>query len=125
MRLSSLSRLISGEMDASEFAVEIREEFTEHSKGLKKTGGIARVAITEDHEFTLDRPGISALCRLYLAEKITAAELAYITDVMQLSDGVEFSDARVVDDVALLTDPEINGAMTTQRALRIANALPT
>jgi hypothetical protein len=121
MRISSLSKLISGEMDVSGFDAEIRDEFEKHSKELQKIGGIAPVSVTEDQEFTLDRSGIGALCRLFIGGQITATKLAYIADAMQLSEGIDFSDAEIADDVALLTDPEINGPLTIERALRIAN----
>jgi hypothetical protein len=121
MRISSLSKLISGEMDVSEFDAEIQDEFEIHSKALQKIGGIAPVSVTEDQEFTLDRSGISALCRLFIGGQITAGKLAYIADAMQLSEGIDFSDTEIADDVDLLTDPEINGPLTVELASRIAN----
>lgn len=40
MRLSSLSKLISGEMKATEFVSEIRGELAEHSRLLEKRGAL-------------------------------------------------------------------------------------
>jgi hypothetical protein len=52
---------------------------------------------------------------------LSAAELAYTADALQLSERVEFADPSIADDLAECTDPAINGPLTIARALQIAS----
>jgi len=78
------------------------------------------VVVTEDTDFVFDRAGLSTLCRLFASGQLSAAELAYTADALQLSDRGTFADPSVVDDLAECTDPEINGSLSVTRALEIA-----
>ena len=120
MRLSSLVNLLSGQLPAPQFSAEIADELALHSRALAKRGALATVVVTEDVDVVLDRPALSALCRLFAAGQLSAAELAYTADALQLAGRVEFSDTSVADDLAECTDPEINGPLSVGRALEIA-----
>jgi hypothetical protein len=120
MRLSSLVNLLAGNLSAPEFSAEIAEELLVHTRGLQKLGGSAPVVVTEDTVLVLDRCGLAVLCRLFASGQLSAAELAYTADVLQLSEHVEFTDASIADDLAECTDPVINGPLTIARALMIA-----
>ena len=122
MKLSSLVKLISGEISASDYSAEIRAELAEHSRGLAVTGGIAPVSVTEDSDILLDRAALSALCRLFAVGQLTAQELAYTADALQMAERVAFSGQDIADDLAECTDPEINGQLTVARALEIAGS---
>jgi hypothetical protein len=52
--------------------------------------------------------------------QLTAQELAYTADALQMADRVEFSGRDIATDLAQCTDPEINGPLTVARALEIA-----
>ena len=120
MRLSSLANLLSAKLSASEFSAEIADELLVHTRGLEKLGGSAPVVVTADTALVLDRPGLSALCNLFASGQLSATELAYTADALQLSEHVEFADASIADDLAECTDPVINGPLTVARALEIA-----
>jgi hypothetical protein len=120
MRLSSLANLLAGKLLASDFSAEIGEELLVHTRGLQKLGGSAPVVVTPDTALVLDRRGLAVLCRLFASGQLSAAELAYTADALQLSDHVEFADTSVADDLAECTDPVINGPLTVARALEIA-----
>jgi hypothetical protein len=120
MKLSSLSNLLSGTMSATDYSAEIAGELAEHVQGLSKRGS-ARVVVTEDIDFVLDPAGLSALCRLFASGQITASELAYTADALELAERVEFSEPDIADDLAECTDPEINGPLTVSRALELAS----
>ena len=120
MKLSSIANLLTGTLPASDFSAEIADELSVHIRGLQGQGGSAPVVVNEDTDLSLDRFGLSALCRLFASGQLTAAELAYIADALQLSDCVAFADSSVADDLAECTDPAINGALSVARALEIA-----
>lgn len=120
MRLSSVVNLLAGKLSAVDLSAEIADELLVHTRGLEKLGGSAPVVVTADTAFVLDRPGLSILCRLYASGQLSAAELAYTADALQLSEQVEFADPSIADDLAECTDPIINGPLTVARALEIA-----
>jgi hypothetical protein len=121
MKLTSLANLLAGKLSAPEFSAEIADELMIHTRGLQKLGGSAPVVVTQDTDVVLDRPGLSTLCRLFASGQLSAAELAYTADTLQLAERVEFSDDSIVDDLAECTDPEVNGPLTVARALEIAS----
>ena len=122
MRLSSLANLLAGKLSAPEFSAEIAEELLVHTRGLQKLGGSAPVVVSQDTDVVLDRGGLSTLCRLFASDQLSAAELAYTADALQLSERVDFTEPSVADDLAECTDPVINGPLTVARALEIAGA---
>ena len=120
MKLSSVVKLLAGKLSASEFSGEIADELLVHTRALQKLGSSAPVVVTADTDFVLDRPGLSTLCRLFASGQLSAAELAYTADALQLSEHVDFADPSIADDLAECTDPVINGPLTVARALEIA-----
>ncbi len=120
MRVSSVANLLSGQLPALRYSAEIAEELAAHSRALAKRGASAPVVVTEDMDMVLDRSGLSTLCRLFATGQLSAAEVAYTADALQLSERVVFSDPSVADDLAECTDPEINGPLSVDRALEIA-----
>jgi hypothetical protein len=120
MRLSSLANLLSEKLSASDYSAEIAGELAAHTRGLEKLGGTASVRVTEDIDLLLDRAGLGVLCRLFAGGQLTAGELAYTADALQLSERVELAGPDIANDLAECTDPEINGPLTVTRALEIA-----
>ena len=120
MRLRSLAKLLSGTMPVDDYSAEISAELAQHTQDLATVGGTAPVALTADTDLTLDRAGLGVLCRLFASGRLTAAELAYTADALQMADRVEFSGPDIARDLAECTDPEINGPLTVARALEIA-----
>ena len=120
MKLSSVANLISGTLSPTDFSAEISSEISAHTFELRKRGGIAHVRVFEDTDVLLNRAGLSILCHLFATGQLTANELAYVADALQLSERVEFGDEDIASDLAECTDPEINGPLTIARALEIA-----
>lgn len=120
MKLSTLALLFSGDKSVEEFSAEIQGELAVHSRGLAKIGGSAPVQVTEDADIIVDRAALGLLCRLFASGQISASELAYTADVLQLADRVDFVSQDIANDLAECTDPEINGPLTAARALEIS-----
>jgi hypothetical protein len=121
MKLSALVALLAGELPPSDFSAAIADELLAHSRGLERRGCSAPVLVTEDTDLRLDRNGLGRLCRLFASGQLSAAELAYTADALQLSERVEFADSSIPEDLAECTDPAINGPLTIARALEIAS----
>ena len=120
MKLSTLALLFSGDKSVEEFSAEIQGELAVHPRGLAKIGGSAPVQVTEDADIIVDRAALGLLCRLFASGQISASELAYTADVLQLADRVDFVSQDIANDLAECTDPEINGPLTAARALEIS-----
>ena len=119
MKLSTLANLLSGKISAAEYSIHISEELAEHTRHLGR-GGSAPVLVTEDLDLLLDRSGLGVLCRLFAAGDLSAGELAYTADALQMAERVEVSGPDVAEDLDACTDPEINGPLSVERAMAIA-----
>jgi hypothetical protein len=120
MKLSSLANLISQKLSAPDYSVEIADEIAEYTRGLERRGSVVQIRVTEDVDLLLDRAGLAVLCRLFACGQLTAHELAYTADVLELAERVEFASPDIASDLAECTDPEINGPLSIARALEIA-----
>jgi CRP-like cAMP-binding protein len=121
MKLSSIVNLLAGTLSPADFSASISEELLAHTRQLQKLGGSAPVVVSEDADVVLDRRGIASLCRLFASGQLTATELAYTADALQLSERVEFTDQKIAEYLAECTDPVINGPLSVSRALEIAS----
>jgi len=118
MRLTSLANLISETLSTAEYSAEIAVELGEHTRRLG-SGGSAPVLVTEDTDIVLDRAGLGVLCRLFASGQLTAGELAYTADALQMAERVEFSGSDIADDLDVCTDSEVNGPLTVAQAWEI------
>ena len=119
--MKPLVKLLSGTMPVDDYSAEISAELAQHTQDLATVSRTAPVALTEDTDLTLDRAGLGVLCRLFASGKLTAAELAYTADALQMADRVEFSGPDIASDLAECSDSEVNGPLTVARALEIAS----
>lgn len=122
MKLSSLIKLLSGQLSAADYSAEITTELSDHTRGLMVVGGVAPVRVVEDADLFLDHVALGKLCQLFAAGQLTAQELAYTADALQMAERVEISNQDIAADLAECTDSEINGPLTVARALEIASA---
>jgi hypothetical protein len=122
MKLSSIALLLDRKITPSEISQSMRAELAEHVKGLSVVGGVASVYVSEDADVLLNESGVALLCELFLSQELTAQEIAYIADILQMSDRLDIPSAWVADALSKLTDPEINGPLTVERAQVILRA---
>jgi hypothetical protein len=120
MKLSSLAKLLNGDLAPREYCLELGPELATHAAALAKRGASAPVAVTEDVTLEFGRPELATLCRLYAAGALSAQQLAYTADAIQLSERVHIVGESVADDLAACTDPAINGALSPAEALAMA-----
>lgn len=120
MKLSSLADLLDGKLSAAAYRAEIAEELERHLAGLRGPARVAPVESAEDRDLSFGPSEFVRLCNLYASGQLSAEELAYTADVIELSERVEFASESVAHDLGLCTDPEINGPMSAERALALA-----
>jgi hypothetical protein len=122
MKLSRLASLLNRELPVAEFTADLSAEFAIYWRGLSEVGRSAPVQVTEDEDLIVTADSIKTLCELFIDEELGMEVLAYIADVMQLADRVDFDEDWIADAVAEFTDPEVNGVFTKERAAEIAVA---
>ncbi|MCF0048981.1 hypothetical protein LXM25_02860 [Dyadobacter sp. LJ53] len=119
MRLSEVKRLIDEHSFYKMFAESIAAELGSYKKHFYTTGTTLPIHVTEDIYFTINLLVCQSLSRLYHDKILGQIELAYIVDALQLSEKVSFTDEETESILGEMTDPEINGDFTINRAAEI------
>jgi hypothetical protein len=128
LKLSAIARLLGGDISPQQFVTECGSELAERreligSDGhILKRGSVVPVRVTDDCAISVSRQGVALICRHFVRGDLSALDLAYIADALQLAEDVSWEDEDVAEWVAEFTDPEINGAFTTERAAAIVGA---
>lgn len=112
MKLSLLYDFFKGDKTPRELKDALLDEVTTYGAGLKKKGSSVPIYVTEDVKIFFGEKELSILGTCYLTHQLTDTEIGYIADALLLSESVEFKDEKVHESLELLTDPEINGALT-------------
>lgn len=119
MKLSSLSKLLNEYISPEVFLGEFLTEFSDYESKLDIKGSSITIDVIEDEEIVISFADIKKLCELFIQGKLNKNHLCFIADALQLCDLVDFEEEGIFDYVAELTDPEINGVFTKQRAIEI------
>lgn len=122
MKISQIKESISKGKISIELKAVLDQLIPEYAGALSKTGSSVEIVATSDVEFDVDISVVKSLCQFFIDGEISELELAYIADALQLTDSVEFIESSVADLIAELTDPEINGVFTKERALKIVQS---
>jgi hypothetical protein len=117
---------IKDSISSGEVSIELRASLDnlipDYKRSLSKLGNTVPIRAIEDVEFDLGIADIRALCQFYVSGALSGPELAYIADVLQLSDSVNFVEPDVADYVAEFTDSEVNGVFSKERASDIVQS---
>lgn len=120
MKLSDVVKLLSQELSPSAFSASIASELAIHLQRLKTKGASAPVIVIEDADVLLSHAGLALLCGMFANGQLSAQELAYTADALQLAERVQFSAPWISEALAECTDPDINGPLTAARARELA-----
>jgi hypothetical protein len=123
MLTSSIKSLIVGSLDPEDFVNLISDELSQYQLGLQKAGGSTPIYVSVDTEIYIDKNAVKKLCQLFIFGALDQNTLAYIADAIELSDGIECANDFVRDIVFEMTDPEVNGLFTIQRAREITSEI--
>ena len=119
MKLSSLSKLLREYLSPEDYLSEFVSEFSDYENKLGIKGSLITLDVTEDEEIVISLADIKKLCEFFIQNKLDNNHLCCIADALQLCDLVDFHKEEISDYVAELTDPEINGVFTKERAIVI------
>src|SRR6188508_172332 len=100
MRLSQISRLLDGRLTPAEFRASNASLFTEYRELSEKRGTAIPIRVEEDADLLVTPEHIAAACELRMAGDLNAEELAYLADVLQLSDRVTFLNEDIAEYIA-------------------------
>jgi hypothetical protein len=128
LKLSAIAKLLAGDLSPQQFLAECASELAERRELLGgegqvlKRGSVVPVRVSDDCAISVSRQGVATLCRHFVHGDLSAVDLAYIADALQLAEDVSWEDEDVAELVAEFTDPEINGVFTATRAREIVGA---
>ncbi len=128
MKLSAIAQLLAGNLSPQQFLAECNSELAERRElvggdgQVITRGSVVPVRVADDCAISVSRNGVATLCRHFVRGDLSAVDLAYIADALQLAEDVSWEDEDVAELVAEFTDPEINGVFTVTRAREIAGA---
>lgn len=119
MRLSEIKRLIEDHSFCNQFVGSIRAEWEPYKRNISKIGTSLNVYVSEDVPIVIDLAVCQSLATLYFEKKLDQAELAYIIDALQLSEGVLISDDQVEAILNEMNLSQMEGDFTLERAAAI------
>ncbi|MFQ5963915.1 MAG: hypothetical protein ACE5KZ_06495 [Candidatus Scalinduaceae bacterium] len=119
MKLSKLKKYLRCNLAISEFKTSIKDEIKHYEKLAKKKGSSIPIDVVEDDELSIDKEDISKICDDYINEDLSVSEISYISDAMQLSEKIYIENNYLLDFIFEMSDPEVNGLFTKERALEI------
>jgi hypothetical protein len=123
MRLSQISQLLLGQLSAVEFRAANTSSFLEYKMLSGKRGTAIPIRVEEDVDLLVAPKHIAVACELLIGGHLHVEELAYVADVLQLSDRVTFFNEDIAEYIAEFTDPEINGPFKLERARAIVDEI--
>ena len=122
MKLSILDTLLEKRITPAVFHASVAQDIAEYMKDASKLGSVMPVRVDEDQDIKLSATHIKALCEFFIKKQLGSEELAFIADALLLSERVDFEEG-LTDLVAEMTDPEINGPFTAERAREILESV--
>ena len=116
MKISELKSFLDCRLTVVELQKLLKTEVVLHTKARTVKGGSCPVYITEDESFIFTKEHFVVLCSTFFRDELDEYEIAYIADIILMADNIELENEVLEDNVAELTDPEINGKFTKERA---------
>lgn len=125
MKLSTLAAVLADPRKVDKLKAELASHMQEY-ESLQKVGGTSiPIRVEQDVEMQLKLKDVGTLCTLFITEQLGRSELAYVADAIDLTLLVDCDDDRIVSLLSEMTDPEINGVFTIERAEEIRREIDT
>jgi hypothetical protein len=123
VKLSDIAKLLSDAAEPAMFRSENAKDFEERRPLLAKRGSVMPVRVTEDADVAVSGREVARLCNHFIGGQLDVVELAYVADVLQLSERVTFADEETSEYISEFTDPEVNGPFALERARAIVREI--
>ena len=123
MKLSDIKNILTGDVEVWEVRRKNQDLFDNYrDDSLIKAGKAIVINIKEDLELFVGKHELRVLCDLFIKDKIKRHELAFIADVLGLSQNVQYESDLIEEYISHMTDPEVNGSFTKEYAFAIIKA---
>jgi len=119
MKLSTLQAVLAHPDQVGKLLAELTPLMAEYESLQRTQGSTIPIRVDADAEFAISLRDVDTLCSLFLSDQLTQAQLAYVADAIELSEGVSYDGSPIADLIAEMTDPKINGIFTKDRAEHI------
>ena len=116
MKISTLRNVLTGKSSVTDLKDEIKTELERYIKLSRKSGSSIPVRVQEDSDYIFDSSALIGLCNFFIRQELDGYELSYIADAIHLSERITYKDKRIATYITEMTDPEINGPYTVNRA---------
>ena len=124
MRQSDLFSYLNNEISIKELKEKISHELHQYEKQTKITGSSVPIYLeAENNKNQLSLSQFNKLLRDYINNEIEVLELQYISDVIQLGESISVENPLINNWIFEMSDPEINGLFTKERAKEIIQTL--
>lgn len=123
MKCSELKSLLNKITTVEDFKNLIKLEVDQLRALASTKGSSLPILFVEDDSLEIAPKDLLYLLSLFTERKLDAIELSYIVDAILLSDKVSLEDENLLELIEELTDFEVNGILTGERANEIINNL--
>ena len=97
----------------------VKEEIEIYRSRLSKKGSSISIILNEDIDLKVSFKDVQKLCKMFINNELSLIELSYISDALQLSERVIFDKEETKNLIEEMSDFEINGTFTINRAMKI------
>lgn len=124
MKQSELAEALKSPDNLERFLRSISAEVERYRDQLKKVGGVTDIYLSNGNaRLVIQDSEIRTLCDSFLRGGISTDELAYVCDGILLGERIDFGSDHHRELIEEMTDPEVNGRFTVQRANQIVGSL--
>jgi len=119
MKLSAIKQLLAGSLSIIKFREYLGSEMDEYVTNSQKKGSNRPVYLEEDTEIHIRNSDGIFLIKNFIKSELSLLEINYIVDGLLLSENVNFESEAFLKEFETLTDPEIHGHLTLERAIKM------
>lgn len=123
MNLSKLKGFFDGRVDQIVIKNSLLSEMDDYKRGNFERGRSKPVLLKEDTELFFHKESLRKLYLSFIECNFLEIEINYIADALLLSESTVFSSEDIKEKLEELTDPEINGRLTTERVQEMLKQL--
>ena len=122
MKLTSIHKLLNHQISIPVFLDEIEKEIFEYSAKQDIQGAIRPIKVCDEFSWILTEGEVAKLVQFYIDDEIPTVALEYICDCFELTDSIQYNE-NISEALFLLSNPEINGKNTKEKAIQIQRTL--
>ena len=120
MKLKELSQFLTREISSSQLKLSIAKEVQEYKKATDIIGGSAKVVFrSQNSKLFVGKKDVWRLGRAFISSQLDVWDIYYICDALSMSQDVKFAHEGVEEAVNRMTDPTVNGDLTSERVHEI------